>query len=157
SADKAEGQSGQTNFIFTITRSGDLPADQFLDFAVSGGTGFAANGADFVNGVFPSGSIHFNAGDTGANLTLFVQGDATVEPDENFLITISNATLGGTITQATATGVIRNDDGAEIGVTGNGQNIVVGDTTPSNTDDTDFGTVTIGSPAVTHVFTVSNS
>src|SRR5262249_16772329 len=122
SADKAEGQSGQTNFIFTITRSGDLPANQFLDFPVSGGTGFAANGGDFVNGIFPSGSIQFNAGDTGANLTLFVQGDNSVEADENFVVTISNATLGATITQATATGVIRNDDGAEVGVSGNGQN-----------------------------------
>lgn len=45
---------------------------------------------------------------------------------------------------------------AEISVTGNGNAIPDGDTTPSDTDGTDFGTVTAGDTVI-HTFTVSNT
>src|SRR5262249_7242208 len=113
-ADKAEGQSGQTGFTFLVTRSGDLPGGQVLSFAVSAGTGPAADGADFVNGFFPNGSIIFPIDVTGALLTVFVQGDSIVEPDENFVVTISNPNPAATITQATAIGIIRDDERAPV-------------------------------------------
>ncbi|NCR77880.1 MAG: hypothetical protein GPI92_20970 [Microcystis aeruginosa K13-06] len=43
-------------------------------------------------------------------MTVNVQGDTTVEPNETFTVTLSNATNGATITTATATGTINNDD-----------------------------------------------
>ncbi len=43
-----------------------------------------------------------------------------------------------------------------IAVSGNGNLIAAGDTTPSVTDDTDFGTTTVGTP-VTHTFTIDNT
>ncbi len=43
-----------------------------------------------------------------------------------------------------------------IAVSGNGNLIAAGDTTPSTTDDTDFGTTTLGAP-VTHSFTIDNT
>ncbi len=43
-----------------------------------------------------------------------------------------------------------------IAVTGSGNLIASGDITPSTTDDTDFGTTTVGTP-VTHTFTVNNT
>lgn len=44
----------------------------------------------------------------------------------------------------------------EIDVQGNGVSIVDGDTTPSTTDDTDFGTTTIGND-ISHTFTITNA
>src|SRR5262249_11086515 len=76
--------------------------------------GPAADGADFVNGFFPNGSIIFPIDVTGALLTVFVQGDSIVEPDENFVVTISNPNPAATITQATAIGIIRDDERAPV-------------------------------------------
>ena len=46
----------------------------------------------------------------------------------------------------------------EIVMTGlNGENIADGDSSPTTTDGTDFGTITVGDTAVTRVFTVTNS
>jgi hypothetical protein len=45
----------------------------------------------------------------------------------------------------------------EIAVSGNGTNIVDGDTTPATTDHTDFGTVTQNGTAISRTFTVSNT
>src|SRR5207244_1430861 len=45
----------------------------------------------------------------------------------------------------------------EIAVSGNGVNIVDGNTTTSGTDLTDFGSATQGSSVVQHIFTVSNT
>ncbi|MFM5957229.1 MAG: hypothetical protein ACKOQ2_08695, partial [Dolichospermum sp.] len=42
--------------------------------------------------------------------TVDVQGDTTVEPNEDFTVTLSNPTNGATITTATAIGTIQNDD-----------------------------------------------
>lgn len=47
--------------------------------------------------------------------------------------------------------------GPEIEVSGNGIPISEGDTVPSTSDDTDFGTMTLGSTPITHTFTISNS
>jgi len=49
-------------------------------------------------------------GETSKVITVNVQGDTTVEPNENFTVTLSNPTNGATITTATATGTINNDD-----------------------------------------------
>jgi endo-1,3(4)-beta-glucanase len=46
--------------------------------------------------------------------------------------------------------------GPEITVLGGGVSITDGDTTPSTADGTDFGSVSQGSPAVSHTFTVRN-
>ena len=54
--------------------------------------------------------MSFAAGDTSKVITVKVQGDTTVEPNENFTVTLSNPTNGATITTATATGTITNDD-----------------------------------------------
>jgi len=45
----------------------------------------------------------------------------------------------------------------EIEVFGNGVPIPDGDTSPSTSDDTDFGTITLGGTPITHTFTISNA
>ncbi len=54
--------------------------------------------------------MSFAAGETSKVITVNVLGDTTVELNENFTVTLSNATNGATITTATATGTIQNDD-----------------------------------------------
>jgi uncharacterized protein len=101
-----EGDSGNTIFTFTVTRAGGSTGAVTVDYVVTGGT---ANAADF-GGAFPSGAINFADGETSQTIEISVSGDTSFEPDETFAVTLSNATGGATITDATGAGVIANDD-----------------------------------------------
>lgn len=106
-----EGNSGTTNFVYPVTRTGDLSAASSVQWAVTG----TANAADFVGGVLPSGTVNFAIGSASQNITVPVAGDVTVEGDETFTVTLSvpvNATIG----TATAGGTIENDDAAVLPV-----------------------------------------
>ena len=107
-ADKAEGNGGGTSFTFTVTRTGDTSSPSSANWAVSGPT---VNGVDFQGGVLPSGTVTLGIGETSKVITIHVAGDTAVEVDEAFTITLSDPTSGTVIGTASATGVIRNDDG----------------------------------------------
>ena len=109
-ADKPEGDSGTTDFTFTVTRSGDTTAAGDVDFAV---TSVQADAADF-GGALPMGTVSFAAGETSKVITIPVSGDTDAEAPEEFTITLSNPTGGAAITTAEATGTIQNDDGIAI-------------------------------------------
>ncbi len=103
-----EGNAGTTTFTFTATRTASCAAAS-VDFAVTGTGANPADAADF-GGALPAGTINFAAGATMASITINVSGDTAVEPDETFLVTLSNpagVALGGTVTD---TGTITNDD-----------------------------------------------
>jgi hypothetical protein len=110
-ADKAEGNAGSTAFTFTVTRTGDTGGSTSVDFAVTGSGAAQADATDFATGVLPKGTVTFAAGETSKLVTINVNGDTIVEPDEGFTVTLSNP-VGGTITAATAAanGTILNDD-----------------------------------------------
>ncbi|MCR5875230.1 family 16 glycosylhydrolase [Phenylobacterium sp. J426] len=102
----AEGNSGSTAFSFTVNRTGPTTSTSTVTWSVSG-----ADAADFTGGARPGGTLTFSPGETSKVITVNVAGDTTVEPDETFTVTLSNPS-GATLGQATATGVITNDDGA---------------------------------------------
>jgi hypothetical protein len=106
----SEGNSGSSTLNFTVTRS-DLLGAFTVDFATSSGT--ATSGSDFTAG---SGTVTFTAGgSTTQNVSVAITGDTIVEPNETFVVTLSNVVnTAGTaaITDATATGSITNDDPA---------------------------------------------
>ncbi|WP_428664107.1 beta strand repeat-containing protein [Reyranella sp.] len=108
SASKAEGQSGSTPFIFTVTRTGDTSVAHSAHWAVGGA---AVTGADFAGGVLPSGTVTFAAGQTSLTITVNVAGNTTVEANEAFTVTLSSPSAGATLGTATATSTILNDDG----------------------------------------------
>jgi beta-glucanase (GH16 family)/Ca2+-binding RTX toxin-like protein len=110
----AEGNSGSTAFAFTVARSGSTTGASTVNWSVAGSGTDPANGADFAGGALPSGAVSFAAGETSKTITVDVAGDATAETDEQFTLTLSNAT-GATLGTATASGVITNDDGSETG------------------------------------------
>ncbi len=104
----AEGNSGTTTLNFTITRS-DRNGAFTVDFATSNGT--ATSGSDFTA---TSGTLTFLAGGSATQtVSVSVTGDTSVEPNETFVVTLSNVVNNaGTaaITDATGTGTITNDD-----------------------------------------------
>ena len=109
-ADKPEGNAGLTAFAFTVTRGAETGGETSVDYAVTGTGATPADAADFAGGVFASGTITFAPGETARSLTIEVAGDTDFEPDEGFLVTLSNPTGIAIIETATAIGIIRNDD-----------------------------------------------
>ena len=108
-ADKVEGNSGTTPFIFSITRSGNITGSSSVSWAVSGSGDNPANKNDFDGGEFPFGSVSFSPGQTTHNIAVNVRGDITLEETERFVVSLSNP-VGATIETSTAIGIIRNDD-----------------------------------------------
>jgi len=104
----SEGNSGTTTYQYTVTRSVVSAGAATVDWAVTGTGTNPANAADF-GGTFPSGTVSFADGEASKTFDVLVTGDATVEMDETFLVTLSNPS-SGIILQATAIGTIVNDD-----------------------------------------------
>ena len=110
---KSEGNSGSTAFTFTVTRSGGTTGTSSVNYAVTGSGANVANATDFAGSVLPSGTVSFAANESSKVITINVNGDTTVESNEGFTVTISSP-VGATITTATATGTINNDDTAPL-------------------------------------------
>jgi hypothetical protein len=106
---KNEGNAGTTPFTFTVTRSGDTSGATTVNYAVTGSGANPANADDFTGNVLPGGSVSFAANETSKVISIPVRGDTIVEPNEGFTVTLSGP-VGATITTATATGTINNDD-----------------------------------------------
>ncbi|MDO6563721.1 Calx-beta domain-containing protein [Amphritea sp. 1_MG-2023] len=118
---KAEGQEGDlTYYTFVISREGNKALAADVDWNLTLPTDQdAASLADFVtgqdslgvNGGLPSGQVSFSAGDTESKtITIAVQGDLLVEPDELFNIEISTSSIGHGVVDDSATGTVVSDD-----------------------------------------------
>jgi endo-1,4-beta-D-glucanase Y len=107
-ASKSEGNSGTSSLGFTVTLSKASTTAVTVNYATSNGS--ATAGSDYVAN---SGTVTFAAGQTSKTINVTLRGDATVESDETFAVTLL-APSGATISRATATGTIRNDDAAAL-------------------------------------------
>lgn len=108
-ASTSEGNSGTTILQFTVTASSfsntsGTIASASVDYATSSGT--ATQGTDYQAA---SGTVQIPSGTTSVTIDVTVIGDSDVESDENFVVTLSSPS-NATLTQATATGTIRDDD-----------------------------------------------
>jgi hypothetical protein len=101
----AEGNSGTTAFSFTVSLSAAQGAPVTVDFATADGT--ATQPSDYASN---SGTLTFAAGETTKTVTVQVNGDTAVEPDETFNVNLSNATGTASILDGTGVGTIQNDD-----------------------------------------------
>jgi hypothetical protein len=101
-----EGDSGTTTLTFTVGLSAASAQQVRVDFATADGT--AQAGSDYQAA---SGTLSFSPGETSKQISVRVNGDTSVEPDEQFLVELSNAT-GATIADGHAVGTILNDDTA---------------------------------------------
>ena len=102
----AEGDAGTTNFNFTVSLS--TPAQTGgVSFTVNTADGTATAPSDYTAIVNGAGSIP--EGSSSTQVTVSVNGDVTVEPNENFFVNISNVTGAG-VTDGQGLGTITNDD-----------------------------------------------
>jgi len=100
----AEGNAGTTAFTFTVTLSAASAQTTTVDFATVDGTALA--GSDYTAA---SGTLTFAPGVTTQTITVLVNGDTALEPDEAFTVALSNPT-NATIFDNSGTGTIDNDD-----------------------------------------------
>lgn len=103
-----EGNSGST--IFTFTLSLDKPSIQEIRvrYTLQGDTAFA--GEDFIDA---SGEVVFAPNQLNQTLQVVVNGDTTIEPDEQFLVNLSiptDATFTPTLVRTQAVGTILSED-----------------------------------------------
>jgi Ca2+-binding RTX toxin-like protein/uncharacterized protein YegL len=89
-----EGDSGTTaQLTVSIVRAGDATSAMSVNYAVQGAAPDAADAADFLNGILPSGTVNFAAGQSSVDVVLTIQGDDIVEPTESFEVVLSNPSL----------------------------------------------------------------
>jgi len=105
----SEGNSATKTATFTVTLSAAQTVPVFFDAATANGT--ATAGSDYVAKTLTGQRI--TVGTTSKTFTVVINGDTASEPDETFLVNISNPVGGGvTIADAQAVGTITNDDAA---------------------------------------------
>ncbi len=103
-ASQLEGAGGAQNMVFRVSLS--KPSSQPITVSYVTGDGTATAGSDYLEG---SGVLTFPAWSTQQFISIPVIGDTTVEPDETFVVTLSNAS-GATLLRSQALGTVINDD-----------------------------------------------
>jgi Calx-beta domain/K319L-like, PKD domain len=107
-----EGDSGVTAATFTVSLSAPQAAPVTVDIATADGTAIAPG--DYTS---TSGTVSFAPGVTSQPVTVQVNGDTAVEPDETFFVNLSSAAGNATIADAQGVGRIVNDDAVAGGST----------------------------------------
>ena len=95
---------------FTVTLSSARTSNVTLNWATSNGTATAP--ADYT--AQSSGTVTIPAGQTTGTITVQTAEDALDENNETFTVTLSNPPAGVVLSDATATGTIRDDDGPPV-------------------------------------------
>jgi hypothetical protein len=103
----AEGNLGVTNATFTVTLS--AASGQPVTVIATSADGTASALSDYL-ALVPT-TLTFAPGVTTLTVTVSVNGDTMVEPDENFVVNLS-APTNATLLDAQGAGTITNDDGA---------------------------------------------
>jgi uncharacterized repeat protein (TIGR01451 family) len=101
---QAEGNSGSSNFVFTVTLAGATAQMVTVDYATADVTALAASDYSAT-----SGMLKFGPGVTSQTITVPVAGDLTTESDETFNVLLSSP-VNATITTGAGSGTIVNDD-----------------------------------------------
>lgn len=99
-----ESNGQHAHFMFTVSLSQQSDTAVTLHYATADGS--ATAGQDYVAG---SGTLTFAPGVTSQTVHVDIVGDAVEESDETFTVMLS-APSGATISRATATGTIVDDD-----------------------------------------------
>lgn len=101
-----EGNSGTASAVFTVTTS--APHEKFIQMAYITANGTATAPGDYVAA---TGGLLFLPGQVEKTITITVNGDTDTEPNETFLVNLTNI-FAATLVRGQATGTIVNDDGA---------------------------------------------
>ncbi len=152
-----EGNAGSTNMSFVITLSNPTSITLSVPFSLADGT--ATVGSDYQTN---SGSFTVFPGATTAQLSIGINGDTTVEPDETFFVNLG-ATSGATIADNQGVGTIINDDGlASPGISINNVTVTEGNSGTVNANFTvsltasSASTITVNYATADNTATVAN-
>jgi hypothetical protein len=121
-----EGNSGTVNATFTVSLSPASSQNVTVNYATAGGS--ATSGVDFNA---TSGTLTFAAGATSQPIIVPVIGDTVAEPNETFVVTLSNAT-NATISRAQGVGTIIDDDTSVPALSINDVSVTEGNSGTSN-------------------------
>ena len=99
-----EGQSGTKTFVFTLTLSGPSALTTRVRYETADATALA--GSDYST---RTGEVVFSPGALTRTVSVPVNGDTVVEPDETFLVNL-HTPVNLTIADAQAVGTILNED-----------------------------------------------
>ena len=106
---QAEGNSGTTNFAFTVSLSSPAPAGG-VSFDINSADGTATLADNDYLSIGQSG-VSIAEGDSSRVFNIVVNGDTTDESDETFFVNLTNV-VGATVADAQGQGTIVNDDSA---------------------------------------------
>lgn len=103
----AEGNSGTTSYVFTVTKAGSTALNAGVSFQTQNSTATTADN-DYQTS---SGTLSFLPSDTTKTITVLVNGDTTVElpSPETFFVNLTSPT-NATIADSQGVGTITNDD-----------------------------------------------
>ncbi len=101
---KPEGNSGTSDFTFTVTLSASYPLTVTVNYATSDASALA--GSDYVA---TSGTLTFLPGETSHTFTVQIIGDTVFEGNDFFFVSLSSP-VNAALSRATGIGTIVNDD-----------------------------------------------
>jgi uncharacterized repeat protein (TIGR01451 family) len=107
-----EGDSDDSTFVLPVTLSNPSSQAVTVHYASGGGTATPSTDYDPV-----ADDLVIPAGDVGGTVSVPVHGDTDVEPNENLAVTLS-AAANGSLADATGVVTIRNDDFADLALSG---------------------------------------
>ena len=136
-----EGDTGTTDYTFTISIDQVSPDDVNVDYITSDAT---AETADSDYNSVTSTTVTILAGDTSATVVVQSNGDSKVESDETFNVDLSGA-VNAAIFDTQGVGTITNDDAAQISIDDVTQN-------EGNSGNTAYSfTISIDNPSATPI------
>jgi hypothetical protein len=139
----AEGDSGTTSAVFTVTLSQTSSQTVTMNFSTANVSAVA--GLDYLAA---SGSLSFAPGETSKNIIVAVIGDESDEVDETFIVVLSSA-ANATFSDNQGTGAILDDDAPSVisDVEGDGaEKVTICHIPPGNPENAH--TISVGAPAV---------
>jgi hypothetical protein len=158
-----EGNSGTTNFTFTVTLSAAIAQPVTVSYMTADDTATAPS--DYT--AIPQTTLTFAPGETSKQVTVAVVGNTVFEPTETFFVNLSNA-QGAIISDNQGVGTITNDDAtpntpptitAATGLSRQ-QGLAASNSTIATVGDTESGagavTVTVTSANPSNGVTISN-
>jgi len=116
-----EGNNGTKLLTFTVTRTGGTAAFA-VNYATADSSATAADG-DYIA---TADTLHFTANANIRTISVTINGDPVIEPNQTFLVNLSAPTNGATISDGQGVGTITNDDIGSIAISINDQSITEG-------------------------------
>jgi PKD-like domain/CS domain len=105
-------ENGSPNLVYTFTLSANAASNITVNFSVGGTATFNTDYAQTGAATFSAsaGTVTIPSGSNTASVTINPSGDATLEPDETVILTVTTGTGYDAGSPSAATGTITNDD-----------------------------------------------